>query len=258
MCSADGNSHSYRDSHLGAAKAIAYDEDLWDPAAAKGLEWLVEQRLLTGLLRAAGDDTAAGPAARPGGTADFACGTGRVLQFLSRRYPAPVGIDVSAGMLALARRRCPGAAFVLGDVTADPSLAPGPYDLITAFRFFLNAEPALQAATLAWMRGALRPGGLVLANFHLNPRSLRGTYLRLRVPEGRRPPMAAPAESAALFAAHGFTVRAMAGYSFLPYRREGRHLLAPAARRVVELKLAGRPSLLPVSSCFLVVASCGG
>src|SRR3984957_3720645 len=126
-------SSSYRDSHLGAAKAAAYDEDLWDPATAKGLEWLVEQRMLTGLLPAAGDDTTANPPDRPGGPADFACGTGRVLQFLSRRYPAPVGIDISADMLALARRRCPGAAFVLGVVTADPSLAPGPFDLITAF-----------------------------------------------------------------------------------------------------------------------------
>src|ERR1700722_14045684 len=126
-------SSSYRDSHLGAAKATAYDEDLWDPATAKGLEWLIEQRQLTGLLAGASPTTAGGAGARPGGPADFACGTGRILQFLSRRYPAPVGIDVSADMLVLARRRCPGAAFVLGDVTADPSLAPGPFDLITAF-----------------------------------------------------------------------------------------------------------------------------
>ena len=27
---------SYRDSHLGAAKARSYDEDLWDLRAAKG------------------------------------------------------------------------------------------------------------------------------------------------------------------------------------------------------------------------------
>src|SRR5580700_2635629 len=42
---------SYRDSHLGTAKARSYDEDLWDLRAAKGLDWLVEQRLLAGILR---------------------------------------------------------------------------------------------------------------------------------------------------------------------------------------------------------------
>ena len=136
---------SYRESHLGAAKARSYDEDLWDPQAAKGLDWLVEQRLLAGVLRSAGSSA-------PGPAADFACGTGRVLEFLGLYFPAPVGIDVSPDMLALARARCPRAKLILGDVTTMPSLAPGPFDLITAFRFFLNAEPPLRSEVLAWMR----------------------------------------------------------------------------------------------------------
>ena len=165
---------SYRVSHLGAEKARAYDDDLWDPRAAKGLDWLVEQRLLADVLRSR---VPPGPRS----TADFACGTGRVLEFLSRHYDSPVGIDISPDMLALARDRCPRATVVLGDVTTTPALAPGPFDLITAFRFFLNAEPDLRSAALEWMRGALRPDGIVVANFHLNPVSLRGAYLRLRM-----------------------------------------------------------------------------
>ena len=50
-------------------------------------------------------------------------------------------IDVSPDMLALAGARCPRARLIRGDVTTTPGLAPGPFDLITAFRFFLNAEP---------------------------------------------------------------------------------------------------------------------
>jgi SAM-dependent methyltransferase len=238
---------SYRASHLGAVKARSYDDDLWDPTAAKGLDWLVEQRLLGDVLRA-------GVPPGPRSVADFACGTGRVLEFLNRYYPSPVGIDVSPDMLALARERCPRATVVLGDVTTTPALAPGPFDLITAFRFFLNAEPELQSAALAWMRGALRPGGLVVANFHLNPVSLRGGYLRLRMTPAARPPMMSFEKARRLFLAHGFTVHQILGYSFLPFRREGRKLLAPTAQRAVETCLAGTDILRPIAGSFLLVA----
>ena len=238
---------SYRVSHLGAEKARAYDDDLWDLRAAKGLDWLVEQQLLAEVL---GSRIPTGARS----VADFACGTGRVLEFLGRSYASPVGIDISPDMLALARDRCPRATVVLGDVTTTPALAPGPFDLITAFRFFLNAEPDLRSAALAWMRGALSPSGFVVANFHLNPVSLRGTYLRLRLKPAVRPPMMSIENARRLFVAHGFTVHQILGYGFLPFRREGRKLLAPAARRALETSLAGSDILRPVAGSFLLVA----
>jgi SAM-dependent methyltransferase len=238
---------SYRLSHLGVDKARLYDEDLWDPRAAKGLDWLVEQRLLADVLR-----TSVPPGARS--AADFACGTGRVLEFLSRYFPSPVGIDISPDMLALARARNPRATLILGDVTVVPGLAPCPFDLITAFRFFLNAEPSLRSQVLAWMSDSLGPGGVVVANFHLNPASLRGTYLRLRTARATRPQMMSVGRARQLFEAHGFTVRGILGYSFLPYRRDGRALLAPAARQAAENRLAGTGLLLPVAGSFLLVA----
>lgn len=244
----DGTPLSYRTIHLGARKARSYDEDLWDPRAAKGLEWLVEQRLLADVLRA---DVAPGPRS----VADFACGTGRVLEFLGRSFPSPVGIDISPDMLALARDRCPRATLILGDVTTTPGLASGPFDLVTAFRFFLNAEPDLQSEVLAWMRESLRPGGLVVANFHLNPRSVRGAYLRLRMTPAARTPMMSLGDTRRLFAVHGFTVRRILGYSFLPYRRDGRTLLAPKARLSIETCLAGTQALLPMAGTFLAVAT---
>ena len=238
---------SYRDSHLGAAKAQSYDEDLWDLRAAKGLDWLVEQRLMAGILR---DSIPPGPRS----VADFACGTGRVLEFLDRYFPSPVGIDVSPDMLALARLRCPRARLILGDVTALPGLAPGPFDLITAFRFFLNAEPSLRSQVLAWVRASLQPRGLVVANFHLNPVSLRGMYLRFRMDPAARPPMMEVEEARQLFTAHGFSVRQVLGYSFLPYRRDGRKLLGPTARRRAEMSVAGSKILQPIAGSFLLVA----
>lgn len=245
---AGASARSYRESHLGAGKARSYDEDLWDPTAAKGLDWLIEQRILADIFRTC---VPAGPRS----VADFACGTGRVLELLSRHFPAPVGIDISPGMLALARDRCPHATVILGDVTTTPPLAAGPFDLITAFRFFLNAEPSLQAEVLAWMRSSLAPGGLVVVNFHLSPVSLRGAYLRLRMAPAARPVMMSARQARRLLAAHGFTVRRVVGYSFLPYRRAGRTLLAPRTRRAVETRLAGNRLLQPVAGSFLLVAA---
>ena len=239
---------SYRESHLGAEKARSYDEDLWDPRAAKGLDWLVEQRLLARILGSV-------VSSRPGSVADFACGSGRVLEFLDRFFPAPFGIDISPDMLELAHARCPRARLILGDVTTTPGLASGPFDLITAFRFFLNAEAPLRSDVLAWMRASLRPGGLVVANFHLNPASLRGMYLRARMNPAERIPMLGIAGARELFADHGFTVRRILGYSYLPYRREGRNLWGPAARRRAEMIMAGSESLQRIAGSFLMVAT---
>jgi SAM-dependent methyltransferase len=241
-------SSTYRQSHLGVDKARSYDEDLWDLGAAKGLEWLVEQRLLSGVLQGAVNS-------RRHCCADFACGTGRILEYLSARFPSATGIDISPEMLELARARCPLAVLVQGDVTTNHDLAPGPFDLITAFRFFLNAEPSLRSQVLAWMRRSLRPGGAVIANFHLNPTSVRGIYLRMRTSSATRPTMVSIWEARQLFEANGFIVRNILGYSFLPYRRDGRTMLAPSFRRPVEMLLAGNRALLPIAANFIVVAS---
>src|SRR5260370_5943864 len=238
---------SYRDSQLGAGKAKWYDEGLWDRWAAKGLDWLVDERLPADIRR---------PWVAPGprSAADFACGTGRVLEFLGRYFPMPVGIDISPDMLELAQVRCPHATLILGDVTTTPDLAPGPFDLITSFRFFLNAEPVLRSEVLTWMRDALRPGGLVIANFQLSPVSLRGTYLRLRLPAAARPPMMSIAQARRLFAAHGLTVRRVLGYSFLPYRRAARAPRAASARRAAGMGFAGARGLPPPARHFLPLA----
>lgn len=58
-----------------------------------------------------------------------------------------------------------------------------------------------------------------------------------------------------LFEAHAFTVRQILGYSLVPYRRDGRRLLAPAARHAVETRLAGNRALLPMAGSFILVAT---
>lgn len=238
----------YRMAHQDADHARYYDRDFWLASSAKGLNWEIEQRILDRVF-----ERHLNPP--PLRAVDFACGTGRVLQYLEARVHETIGIDVSAQMLALARPRCAGSRLIQHDVT----LAPlrdllRPIDLVTAFRFFLNAEPKLRRDGLVWMRSVLRPNGVLVANFHLNPASLRGRYLRMRWAGQQRVPMLAPRDVDEMLAAAGFDVLARYGYEYLPYRREGTRLWAPAVRRRLEMMLLDKPRIAALGGAFIVVA----
>jgi SAM-dependent methyltransferase len=186
---------------------------------------------------------------------DFACGTGRVLGYLESRVPVTFGVDISAEMVELARPRCGRSRFYLQDVLQPPRAdLPADLDLITAFRFFLNAEPELRRAALRFMHGRLRPTGALVANFHLNPLSLRGRYLRARWHGRRREPMLSPADVERLLAAERFEPVAWYGYEYLPYRRAGERMIAPRLRRQVETWLLDRTAVRGHAGSFLVVA----
>lgn len=237
---------NYRESHFGAEKAREYDADLWDLRAAKGLTWELEQRLLGRVLDALPE--------QPGTAVDFACGTGRVLAFLAGRGIEVTGVDISPDMLALARLHAPGARLVEGDVTRDADLASGQYDLATAFRFFLNAEPGLRAGALRWLRRSVRPGGRLVANFHLNPYSARGLYTRARQRGDDAMPMMSIAQARRLLRAGGFRPLSVHAYDFLPFRRDGRTMALPGLRAKVESALLDHPRLTPFGGTFIVVA----
>jgi SAM-dependent methyltransferase len=238
----------YRTTHQDADHARYYDRDLWLPSSAKGLDWEIERRILDRVF-----DRHLRPT--PLRAVDFACGTGRVLQYLEARVNETIGIDVSAEMLALARPRCLHSRLVQHDVTVTPLPGlPQPIDLVTAFRFFLNAEPELRRDALTWMRSALRTDGVLVANFHLNPLSLRGRYLRMRWAGRQRAPMLAPREVDDMLAAAGFDVLTHYGYEYLPYRREGTRLWAPALRRRLEMALLEKPQIAALGGSFIVVA----
>ena len=92
------------------------------------------------------------------------------------------------------------------------------------------------------------------AGTDLNPASLRGMYLRARMNAAERVPMMGIADARGLFADNGFTVRQILGYSYLPYRRDGRNLWGPGVRRRAEMAMAGSKSLQPAAGSFLMVA----
>ncbi len=104
----------------------------------------------------------------PARVLDAGCGTGRVAVELARHGIEVVGVDVDPVMLDTARRRAPELEWRLGDLaTAD--LGHG-YDVVVlAGNVLIFTPPGTEAAVLANVAAAARPGGVVIAGFSLRP-----------------------------------------------------------------------------------------
>lgn|GEM_PF-953457 len=154
----ESGSH-YTDSHTAPDKGAQYEEyyrtDRWNAWL-----WEREQAVLGRVVT-----TRCGP--RCADALDFACGTGRVSSFIAPMVRTLVGVDVSEPMLAEARHKLSEVEFVLGDIVADPDiLGERRFDLVTAFRFFVNAEPALREAAMQRLASLMRSDGLLVFNVH--------------------------------------------------------------------------------------------
>src|SRR5690554_5494081 len=74
---------------------------------------------------------------------DFACGSGRLIGFLRDRVGSSIGVDVSTDMLEIAKREVGDAKLIHADLTDCDVLGQEKFQLITAFRFFPNAQEEL-------------------------------------------------------------------------------------------------------------------
>jgi predicted TPR repeat methyltransferase len=112
---------------------------------------------------------------------DFACGTGRISEVVSPFASEAIGVDVSDSMLAKARERCPAMSFLKADLTNHRNRpALGQFDLVTAFRFFGNAQDELRTSALETIRDLLKDDGYFVLNNHRNPSSLLSLLDRFR------------------------------------------------------------------------------
>ncbi len=103
--------------------------------------------------------TAVGAAPR---VLDVACGTGRHAEELARLGVDVAGVDASADMIALARRRLPSAPLRVGDMTRLDER--GVFDAAVCLFDSLGyaRTDAGVSSTLRGMAGAVRAGGLVV------------------------------------------------------------------------------------------------
>jgi SAM-dependent methyltransferase len=88
------------------------------------------------------------------------CGSGRWLAYFERLGHRPVGLDDSAGPLAVARRHAPRLALVRGDVLEAPFPAAS-FDVVFS-SYVAEHFPDGPAALLREARRLLVPGGLLL------------------------------------------------------------------------------------------------
>ncbi len=100
-----------------------------------------------------------------GRVCDLGCGPGHVGRYLAGRGSDVFGVDLSPGMVALARELNPGMSFERGDMRA-LALPDGALTGVVAFYSLIHLERAAAPAALAEIARVLAPGGRALIAFH--------------------------------------------------------------------------------------------
>jgi SAM-dependent methyltransferase len=105
-------------------------------------------------------------AADSGPVADLGCGPGRVTAHLATLGLDAFGVDLSPGMVAVARQAHPGLRFEVGTMAAldipDASLAGA-----VAWYSIIHTPPERQAGIFAEFARVVRPGGWLLLAFQV-------------------------------------------------------------------------------------------
>ena len=111
--------------------------------------------LFAGFVRAGGG----------GPVADVGCGPGRVTAYLRNLGADAFGIDLSPGMIDVARRENPGVRFEVGSMT-DLRLADGEVAGLISWYSLIHVPDDEIGTVLAQFRRVLRPNGPLLLGFH--------------------------------------------------------------------------------------------
>lgn len=153
-------SRSYVDSHKEEGKGAAYDEH-YSTNQWRRFLWSREQIAMTSFLTTYFKN-------REINLLDFACGTCRITSFLEDRVTTAVGVDTSKSMLDIAKQKLKRTELIQADITKNNVLKGRKFNLITAFRFFLNAEPELRREVLKALVPLLEEDGYFVFNNHRN------------------------------------------------------------------------------------------
>ena len=154
---------SYRRQFAGTSKAEEYDEIQYNPRSYSDVLWQIEQDQLVEIVdefRHTHESIE---------YLDFAAGTGRIVAFMEDKVDQATGIEISAAMVGRAQQKLRQSKLICSDITAEGAEIEGKYDLITAFRFVLNAEPSLRQSGLEALAARLRDKtSLLVFNNHGN------------------------------------------------------------------------------------------
>jgi SAM-dependent methyltransferase len=198
----DDTQHLYQTHQLAAiaarwdARAAAWDEQLRNPACHLNEDEAYPRFLAEAqeVIQRRGDFCAGQ------GVIDAGCGTALVLAHVIHAFAWGVGVDISRGMLRVARaKRLPRARFVLGDCFHLPELCAPAGAVLSRGVLLSHYGAKAGEELLAAARASLVPGGFILFDF-LNL-AAQGRY-RHR-PRGKA--FFSPAEARALARRAGLT-----------------------------------------------------
>ena len=170
---------------------------------------------------------------------DYACGTGRVLNFIIERFSVSeikldaVGMDISEQMLATITDS--PARLVKIDVSTESASENG-FDLITCFRFFLNAENDLRNSVLRRLHIMLKEDGCLIVNNHGSCSSFLGSLRFLKKSTHCMDDL----KFLQMLSANGFKVKTVYGLGFLPgiivNRKISRFLFSRSEKYLIKSK----------------------
>lgn len=205
----------YRQSHVNPKKGQTYDSTFHE-LPYRAVIWALEQSILKQIMRKFYHN-------RPVSHLDFACGTGRILGFLQEYARISVGIDISSSMLEVAREKYKRAELIKADITCEQVLEDRKFNLITAFRFFPNAQPELRREVMGKLIRHLDKDGCIVFNNHMNTSSSYNRLIRLL--KRKNPGGTTVAEMEQLIKEHGLVLRQSYAAGVIP--SNDKHMLLP-------------------------------
>ncbi|MCD4664599.1 MAG: class I SAM-dependent methyltransferase [Bacteroidales bacterium] len=162
----------YRDSHTAPDRGASYQKAFVDMKYRKYI-WSWEKNVLKKIIKKymANKERIK--------YLDFACGAGRIIGFLEEDMFESIGVDISDSMLNVALQNVKKSKFLKIDLTKKNIFDDNYFDLITAFRFFLNAQQELREEILNVLSKILKKDGCFVFNIHLNKTSIYYRVARL-------------------------------------------------------------------------------
>ncbi|RAO55906.1 Malonyl-[acyl-carrier protein] O-methyltransfera se [Micromonospora saelicesensis] len=140
-----------------------------------------------------------------GPVADVGCGTGRITAHLHTLGVDAFGIDLSPGMIAVARRDHPELRFEVGSMT-DLDLVDGSVAGLVAWYSLIHIPDDQIGIVFAHFRRVVRPGGPLLLGFHVGDETTLKTEGYGGHPMNVHVHRRQPAQVAAWLRQSGFTV----------------------------------------------------
>ena len=165
------SSPDYRNSHTADGYGDSYHAAFDDFPHRKYL-WEVERKLLDKII-------GGHFSGKVKSLLDFACGTGRIIGHVEPYCEEATGVDISAAMIEVAKKGVTKANIVQADLTKDNVFEGKKFQMITSFRFFLNAQKELRYEVMEKLASLLDDDGFVVFNIHNNTSSITNRISKL-------------------------------------------------------------------------------